>query len=65
MTVIDVIAMNRAAYKRMYRRRLVYTRLFGLLRDIVLILAIMWCYASRQELARIVVRACYMLEAGF
>lgn len=61
MTTLEVMAMNRAAYKRMCQRRFVYARLFVLLRDVLLILALMWCFASRAELARLISRACYSL----
>ncbi len=59
MTAIQVIEMNRAAHKRMCRRHVMYGRMASFLCHVVLFLALMWCYTSRQELARVIYRACY------
>ena len=59
MTAIEVIETNRAAYKRMFRRQVVYTKMFGVLRDVLMIAAVIWCYTAREELARIISRAFY------
>ncbi|MFU8780403.1 MAG: hypothetical protein ACNA71_05180 [Kiritimatiellia bacterium] len=56
MTGLDVIQMNRSTYKRMSRRSDVFGRIFGLMRTIVLVLAIVWSYTSRTELMRMVNR---------
>ena len=54
MTALEVMAMNRAAHKRNSRRSVICAWVFGLLRDGLLILAFVWCYTSREALARMI-----------
>ncbi len=57
MTALEVIAMNRAAYRRTCRRHDILSRVLGFLQCVLLILALTWCYTSRAELANLVYRA--------
>jgi len=54
MTILEMVAMEREARKRMRRRRQIVARIAELFRSALLIVAITWCFTSRGELFHLV-----------
>ncbi len=54
MTTLEIIAMNRSCYKRTCRRQIVCARVLRLARNVFMVLALMLCFAFREELVRMI-----------